>query len=70
MTDELGRYMRGIIPQNYLDSTEKIKYFNNHPSIKTIKDRFRNSFNFKFEFVSTEMPRYINEIDNKKSSIR
>ena len=27
MTDELGRYKRGITPQNCLDSTEKIKYF-------------------------------------------
>ena len=59
----------GNIPQNCLDSTEKIKYFSNHSSIKTIKDRFRNSFNFKFEFVSTDIfLTCINEIDIKKSS--
>ena len=59
----------GNIPQNCLNSTEKIKYFNNNPSIKTIKDKFRNSFNFKFEFVSADIIlRYINEIDIKKSS--
>ena len=51
--DELGIYKWGNIPQNRLDSTEKIKYFNNQPSIKIIKDKFRNSFNSKFEFVST-----------------
>ena len=52
ITDELGKYKFGIIHQ----STERIKYFNNHPSIETIKDKFRNSFNFKFfkfEFVYT-----------------
>ena len=59
ITDELGIYKWGNIPQNCLDSTEKIKYFNNHPSIKTIQDKFTNSFSFKFEFVSTdiEMPK-------------
>ena len=55
ITDELGIYKWGNIPQNCLDSTENIKYFNNHPSIKTIKDKFRNSFNFKFEFASTDI---------------
>ena len=69
ITDELGIYKWGNILQNCLDSTEKIKYFNNHPSIKTIKDTFRNSFSFKFEFVSTDIVlRCINEINIKKSS--
>ena len=39
--------------------------------MKTVKDKFRNSysFNFKFGFVSTDIVlRYINEIDIKKSS--
>ena len=59
----------GNIPQNCLDSAEKIKYFSYHPSIKTIKDKFRNSFNFKFEFVFTNIVlRCMNEIDIKKSS--
>ena len=44
-----------------------MKYFNNHLSIKTIQEKFRNSFNVKFEFVSTDIVlRYINEIDIKK----
>ena len=69
ITDELGIYNWGNIPQNCLDITEKIKYFNNHPSIKTIKNKFRKSFSFKFEFVSADkILRYINEIDIKKSS--
>ena len=69
ITYELGIYKWGNIRQNCLDSTEKIKYFNNHPSIKTIKDKFRNSFNFKFAFASTDIVlRYINETDIKKIS--
>ena len=69
ITDELGIYKRGNIPQNCLDSTEKIKYFINHPSIKIIKDKFNNSFNFKSEFVSKAIVlRYINETDSLKSS--
>ena len=55
ITDELGICNWGNIPQNCLDITEKIKYFNDHPSIKTIKDKFRKSFNFKFEFVSANI---------------
>ena len=62
VTDELGIYKWDNIPQNCLDSAEKIKYYNNHPSIKTIKDKFRNSFNFKFEFVSADICFYSFEI--------
>ena len=69
ITDELRIYNWCNIPQSFLDITEKIKYFNNHSSIKTIKDKFRNSFSFKFEFVSTDkILRCINQIDIKKSS--
>ena len=67
ITDKLGIYKWGNIHQNCLDSTKKMKYFNNHPSIKTIKEKFRNSFNVKFEFVSPDIVlRCINEIDIKK----
>ena len=69
ITDELGIYEWGNIPQNCLDSTEKIKYFSNHRSIITVKGKFRNSYNFKSEFVSTDIVlRCIREIDIKKSS--
>ena len=68
----MGIYINIIIdntPQNRLDSAEHIKYFHNHPGIKAIKNKFRNSFNFKFEFVSTNIVlRSINEIDIKESS--
>ena len=65
----MGIFNWGNISQSCLDITEKNKYFNNHPSIKTIKDKFRKSFNFKFEFASADkILRYINEIDIKKSS--
>ena len=72
ITDELGVYKSLNITQNCLDSTEKIKYFNNHPIITTIKDKFRSSFNCKFEFVSTDITvlRYIKEIDSKKCPSR
>ena len=72
ITDKLGKYKWGNIPENCLDSTEKIKYLNNALSInKIIKDKFRNSFNYKFEFVFTDIVlRYINEIDSKTSSSR
>ena len=69
ITGELGICKWVNIPQNCLDSTEKIEHFNNHLRIKIIKDKFRNSFNFKYEFVSTDIVlRYINKIDSRKSS--
>ena len=69
LTDKLRIYKWGNIPQICLDCTEKIKFFNNHPSIKVIKDKFKNYFDFKFEFVSTDIIlKYINEIDSEKSS--
>ena len=39
LTEELGIYYSGNIPQICLYSTEKMKYFNNHASIKTMKDK-------------------------------
>ena len=66
--NELGIYKWGNIPQNCLDSTEKIKHFNDYPSVKTSKEKFRNSINFKFEcfyIYSFEIP---NEIYIKKGS--
>ena len=40
ITDELGIYKWGNIPQYCLDITEKIKYFNNYLSIKQSKINF------------------------------
>ena len=43
--------------------------FSNHPSIQMIKDKYLNSFNFKFEPVSTDQViLFIDEIDCNKSS--
>ena len=43
--------------------------FSNHPSIQMIKDKHQNSFNFKFEPVTTDQViKFIDEIDCKKTS--
>ena len=43
--------------------------FSNHPSIQMIKDKFQNSFNLKFELVSTDqITKFIDEIDCNKNS--
>ena len=43
--------------------------FSSHPSIQMIKDKYQNSFNFKFELVSTDQViKFIDEIDCNKSS--
>ena len=43
--------------------------FNDHPSIQMIKDRYQNSFNFKFKLVSIDqIIKFIGEIDFNKNS--
>ena len=43
--------------------------FSNHPSVQMIKNKYQNSFNFKFELVSTyQVIKFIDEIDCNKSS--
>ena len=47
----------------------RMSSFSNHPSIQMIKDKYQNSFNFKFELVSTDQViKFIDEIDFNKSS--
>ena len=47
----------------------RMSNFSNHPSIQMIKDKYENSFNFKFEIVSADQAKtFIDEIDCKKSS--
>ena len=47
----------------------RMSSFSNHPSIQMIKDKYQNSFNFKFELVSTDQViKFIDEIDCNKSS--
>ena len=47
----------------------RISSFSNHPSIQIIKNKYQNSFNFKFELVSTDQViKFIDEINCNKSS--
>ena len=42
--------------------------FDNHPSIRLIKDKYQQSFDFESEFVSTnQFLKYINEVECNKS---
>ena len=43
--------------------------FTNHPSIQMIKNKYQNSFNFKFEFVSTDQViKFVDGTDCNKSA--
>ena len=45
--------------------------FSDHPSIQIIKEKYQNSFNFKFKLVSPDQViKFIDEIDCNKSSSR
>ena len=47
----------------------RMSSFSNHPNIQMIKDKYQNSFNFKFELVSADQAiKFIDEIDCYKSS--
>ena len=47
----------------------RMSSFSNHPSIQMIKDKYQNSFHFKFELVSTDQViKLLDEIDRNKSS--
>ena len=47
----------------------RMSSFSNHPSIQMIKHKYKNSFNFKSELVSTDQViKFIDEIDCNKSS--
>ena len=44
-------------------------FFSNHPCIQMIKDKYQNTFNFKFEPVSTDqVKKFSDETDCNKSS--
>ena len=47
----------------------RMSSFNDHPSIQMIKDKYPNSFNFKFKLVSIDqIIKFIGEIDFNKNS--
>ena len=51
------------------DIFTRMSSFSKHPSIQMIKDRYQNSFNFKFELVSNDQVIiFIDEINCDKSS--
>ena len=67
ITEELGIYKSGYIPPDSIDIADRIKCFNNYPSIKMSKEKYKCLFHFSFEFVSTEQSlKYINQIDRIK----
>ena len=46
----------------------RMSSFSNHPSIQMIKDKYQNSFNFKFGLVSTDQViKFVDEFDCNKS---
>ena len=69
ITEELGIYKWGNNPSDSFNVTERIKHFEDHPSIKTIKGKNQSPSCFNFQFVCTDQVlKYINQIDCKKSS--
>ena len=69
ITDKLDIYSWGEDVYYYLNLTTRISVFINHPSIRLIKNKYQQSFDFKFEFVFTnQVLKHINEIDCNKSS--
>ena len=69
ITDDLDIYNWRENVSYYSKLTSRISTFNKHPSIRLIKDKYQQSFNFRFEFVFTnQVLKYINEIDCNKSS--
>ena len=69
ITDELNIYNWEEDASCYSKLTSQMSVFNNHPITRLNKYKYRKSFDFKFEFVSTnQVSKYINEIDCNKSS--
>ena len=48
ITDELDIYNWGEDVSYYSKLTSRMSAFNNHPSIRLIKDKYQQSFDFKF----------------------
>ena len=64
ITGEFDIYNWGEDVSFYSTLTGRMSVFNNHPSITLIKDKYQQSFDFKFEFVSTnQLLKYINGIN-------
>ena len=69
ITKDLGIFDWAEDFSNLSNIFTRMSSFSNHPSIQMIKDKYQNSFNFKFELVSTDQViKFIDEIDCNKSS--
>ena len=65
ITDELDIYNWVEDVSYYSKLTSRMSVFNNHPSIRLIKDKYQQSFAFKFDFVFTNHHPSIRLINNK-----
>ena len=54
ITKDLGIFHWADDSSDRLNIFTRISSFSNHPSVQMIKDKYQNSFNFKFELVSTD----------------
>ena len=69
ITKDLGIFDKA---DGYLDRSNiftRISSFSNHRNMEMIKDKYQNSFSFKFVLVSTDQViKFVDESDCKKSS--
>ena len=69
ITKDLGIFDWGNGSFDHLNIFQRISDFENHPSIQLIKNKYQNTFKFKFKPVTTEqIITFIDEIDCNKSS--
>ena len=69
ITKDLGIFDWGDGSFDHLNIFQRISTFDNHPSIQLIKNKYQNTFKFKFKPVTTEqIITFIDEIDCNKSS--
>ena len=69
LTKDLGIFDWGDGSFDHLNIFQRISAFDNHPSIQLIKNKYQNTFKFKFKPVTTEqIITFIDEIDCNKSS--
>ena len=69
ITKDIGIFDWGDGLFDHLNIFQRISTFDNHPSIQLIKNKYQNTFKFKFKPVTTEqIITFIDEIDSNKSS--
>ena len=69
ITEDLGIFDWVNDSSNRSNTFTRMSSFSNYPSIQMIKDKYQNSFHFKFKLASTDqIIKFIDEIDCNKSS--